>query len=115
MILPPEIPKRLREAASFLPAMAEGEAAWRRKDALRVIESLKTTTVPISDVTPFSFIGDIWITADPVWSLHRLHNESDIDYARRSRQEAAAFIQAWDGPEGELLFALNFPMFKDAA
>jgi hypothetical protein len=113
--LPPQIPKRLRDAASFLPEMADGEAAWRKRDALRVIESLKSTTVPISDVTPYSFIGDVWITADPVWSLHRLHNESDVDYGRRSRLEAAAFIRNWDGPAEELLFALTFPLFKDAA
>jgi hypothetical protein len=115
MRLPEQIPKRLRQDACFLPGLVDGEGAWPKDSALAVLESLKATTVAVSDVTPLSPMGEAWIASEIVWSLHRLHNESDIDYARRSRLEAAEFIEDFEGAEGDVLFALTFPMFKDAA
>ena len=78
--------------------------------ALRALDSLKATTVPVSDVTPY--LGTAWgtemrwVASDSGWSVHRLHNESDVDYARRSRREASTFIEELEDGAHELLFAL---------
>ena len=115
MRLPEEIPRKLRHAARVLPVLADGQGAWPREQALQVIDSLESTTVAISDVTPHRPLDGDWIPSSFSWSLHRKHHEADIDYARRSRQEAAEFIQADTSPSGMVLFVLTFPMFKDAA
>jgi len=120
MRLPDQIPQELRQNACSLPGpWGEEEGAWCRADALTVIGSLEGTTIPVSDVTPYRSIAwgtEIhWSVCDPVWSVHRMHNESDINYARRSRKEAAAFIAEYEDGSDELLFALTFPTWKDAA
>ena len=119
MRLPDEIPGELRQNACFPPGLGDGQGAWCREDALAVIGSLEGTTIAVSDVTPYRSIAwgtEVhWSVSDTEWSLHRMHNESDINYARRSRREAETFIAEYeDGPD-ETLFALTFPMWKDAA
>jgi hypothetical protein len=119
MPLPEQIPKHLRQSAVFLPGLIDGQGAWPKDEALRVIDSLKSTTIPVSEVTPY--LGTAWgqemhwSASDDARPVHRLHNESDVDYAHRSRGEAAAFIAELEDGGHELLFALTFPMYKDAA
>jgi hypothetical protein len=52
--------------------------------------------------------------SETVWSVHRQRSESEIDYARRSRREAVTFLGDYEDC-GDELFALTFPMWKDAA
>jgi hypothetical protein len=117
MRLPDEIPRELRQNALLLPGLVDGQGAWSKDQALEVIESLEGTTVAISDVTPYHRVAwgtELhWATSETVWSVHRLNRESDIDYARRSRRAAAAFIQECEDGGEDLLFSL--PVWKDAA
>ena len=119
MSLPDEIPGELRQNACFPPGLGDGQGAWCREDALEVIGSLEGTTIAVSDVMPYRSIAwgtEVhWSVSDTEWSLHRMYNESDIDYARRSRKEAAAFIGEYEDGHDVLLFALTFPMWKGAA
>ena len=119
MRLPDEIPRTLRQDALFLPGLGDGQGAWPRQVAIAVIEGLEGTTVAVSDVTPYRRVAwgtEIhWSISDPVWSVHRMRSESVVDYARRSRREAAEFIGEFEEGDDELLFALTFPMWKDAA
>ena len=119
MRLPDEIPRKLRLNALFLPGLLDGQGAWPREEAVEVIQSLEGTTVAVSDVTPFHRVNwgteTHWSMSETVWSVHRMNRESDIDYARRSRHEAVAFIGECEDGGDEVLFALTFPMWKDAA
>jgi hypothetical protein len=119
MRLPDEIPPRLRQDAVYLPGFGDGQGAWLREDAIAVIESLEGTTIAVSEVTPFRRVlwgtETHWSVCDTVWSVHRLHSESDVNYARRTRRESAEFIAEFTDEDDEPLFALTFPMWKDAA
>ena len=119
MRLPDEIPRELRQNALLLPGLLDGQGAWSREEALEVIESLEGTTVPVSEVTPFHRVTwgtEVhWSMSETVWSVHRQRSESEIDYARRSRREAAAFLGDYEDGTDAPLFALTFPMWKDAA
>ncbi len=115
MWLPEQIPERLRERAVFLPGFADGEGAWSRDDAIAVIGSLKSTIVPVSDVILFERAPWGYAPSHTVWSADRLPNEPDADYALRSRVGAIRFIRECEDRYDEPLFALTFPMWKDAA
>ena len=114
-LLPERIPKRLRESALFLPEFGDGEGAWSRHDALAVIESLKGSTVAVSDVVLFERVPWGFAPSESVLSIGRLPKEADADYAKRSRQGAAAFIRGCESVKDDALFGLTFPMWKDAA
>lgn len=118
MRLPDEIPRELRQNALILPGLLDGQGAWSREDALEVVASLEGTMVAVSEVTPFHRVTwgtEVhWSMSDTVWSVHRQRSESEIDYARRSRREAVAFLGDYEECADEL-FALTFPMWKDAA
>jgi hypothetical protein len=115
MRLPERIPKPLRDSASFLPELTDGEGAWPRSDALTVLESLHGTTIAISDVVLFELLSWGYVPVEPPLALHRLQNEGDADYAQRSRAAAKSFIQECTSASDGALFALTFPMWKDAA
>ena len=119
MRLPDEIPRELRQNALLLPGLLDGQAAWSREEALEVIASLEGTMVAVSEVTPYHRVAwgteMHWSMSDTVWSVHRQRSESEIDYAWRSRQEAAAFLEDYEDGADAPLFALTFPMWKDAA
>ena len=119
MRLPEDIPRKLRQNALLLPGLLDGQGAWCREEALEVIASLEGTTIAVSEVTPFHRVAwgaEVhWSMSDTVWSVHRQRSESEIDYARRSRGEAVAFLGDYEDGSDELLFALTFPMWKDAA
>ena len=115
MKLPERIPRRLRDAALSLPEMQENEGAWPRERALEVIDSLAGTTVPVSDVVVFSPVPWGYAPADTSLTIDRITYEPDADYALRSRSMAAEFIRSFEGAVEEALFALTFPVWKDAA
>ncbi|HEX5042155.1 MAG TPA: hypothetical protein VFV75_04565 [Candidatus Polarisedimenticolaceae bacterium] len=118
MRLPDAIPRDLRQNALLLPGLFDGQGAWSREEALEVIQSLEGTTVAVSEVTPYHRVTwgtEVhWSMSETVWSVHRLRSESEIDYARRSRREAVAFLGDHEDC-GDELFALTFPIWKDAA
>jgi hypothetical protein len=115
MKLPERIPKRLRESALVLPEFDDGEGAWSRDEAMDVIESLKGTTVAVSDVVVFNRILWGYAPSESALSIDRLSNESDADYSARSRLAAANFIRGSAVVNNDSLFALTFPMWKEAA
>jgi len=115
MKLPEWIPKSLRESALFLSELGDGEAAWSRSDALAVIESLKGTLVPISDVVLFEKVPWGYAPTESALSIERFPNEADADFAKRSRESAAEFIQSCTVESEDALFGLTFPMWKNAA
>lgn len=115
MKLPERIPKRLREVALFLPEFGDGEGAWSKDDALAVIDSLKSTTVAVSDVVLFVRVSWGYAPFGPSWSSDRLPNEADADYAGRSRAGAGEFIRVCEVVADDALFGLTFPVWKDAA
>jgi hypothetical protein len=115
MELPDSIPRKLRDAAIDLPEFEEGEGAWLKSDALSVIESLKGTTVAISDVVVFEKMPWGFAPGEHSWSCDRLPKEPDPDYAVRSRDTAAEYIRDCRQVPDDALFALTFPVWKDAA
>jgi len=115
MKLPEQIPKRLREMALVLPDFEEGEGAWPKDDALAVIDGLKGTIVAISDVVVWTKAPWGYAPSDLALSIERLPNEADADYAGRSRAAAGGFIRQCESGEVEPLYALTFPIWKDAA
>ncbi len=70
--------------ALVLPDFEEGEGAWRKDDALAVIDGLKGTTVAISDVVVWTRAPWGYAPSDLALSIERLPNEADADYAGRS-------------------------------
>lgn len=115
MTLPERIPKRLRERALYLPEFGDGEGAWSKDDTMAVIESLKGTTVAVSDVVLFNRAPWGYAPSEVALSIDRLPYEADADYAGRSRSEAADFVRSCGLVGDEVLFALTFPMWKGAA
>lgn len=115
MRLPERIPKSLRESALFLPEFGDGEGAWSRGDALAVIESLRGSTVVVSEVALFERVSWGYAPTESTVSIDRLHNEAEADYAKRSRAKAAEFIRDCTAVSDDALFGLTFPMWKDAA
>jgi hypothetical protein len=115
MKLPERIPRPLQESALFLPEFGDGEGAWSGAEAVAVIESLKSSTVAISEVALFERVPWGYAPSESVRSIDRLPNEGDADYATRSRTSAADFIRGCTPASDDALFALTFPMWKDAA
>ena len=115
MELPDGIPRTLRESTIVLPELEEGEGAWLKHDALALIASLKGTTVAISDIVVFEQMPWGYAPGELSWSCDRIQNEADPDYASRSRGEAADFIRSCTLVSDDALFALTFPVWKDAA
>ena len=116
MKLSDRIPKRLRDRALFFPEFDEGEGAWLKTDAMAVIESLKGTTVAVSDVVILHMApGGYPIPSDLTLFVDRFPDEADTDYAARSRSLAFEFIQNSKMVDDTTLFALTFPLWKDAA
>ena len=115
MKLPDRIPKRLRAIAVEFPEFGDGEAAWPREEAMKVIESLKGTTVAVSEVAVLDVTAWGYAWSDTGVSIDRLPSEADADYGTRSRKAAVAFIRSAELATGNRLFLLTFPMWKDAA
>ena len=115
MKLPEQIPRRLRQMALVLPEFGDGEAAWSKDDAIAVIESLKGTTVAVSDVVLFKRVPWGYAPSESSLSIDRLPTEADADYAARSRSGAADFIRDGQKVGDDTMFALTFPLWKDAA
>jgi hypothetical protein len=113
--LPDRIPKRLRDQALFFPEFDDGEGAWFKTDAMAVIESLKGTAVPVSDVEILNMAPWGYVSSDPALTVNRFPDEADADYARRSRALALDFIRVSEIVDDRTLFALTFPLWKDAA
>ncbi len=114
-MLPVQIPSRLRKLALFLPETEEEEGAWLRDDALAVIESLRGTTLAVSDIVVFGRAPGGYVPLDQECSIPRLLNEPDTDYAQRSRFIAADFIRQTKVESDQVLFAMSFTIWKDAA
>src|SRR5438093_1396909 len=112
MTLTDAIPRRLRDRALFLPEFGDGEGAWSKNDALAVIESLKGTTVAVSDVVVYDRVPWGYAPSESVLSIDRLPNEADADYAQRSRSAAAGFIRGCATAGDDALFALTLPIWK---
>jgi hypothetical protein len=113
--LPNQIPKRLRRLALFLPEFDDSEGAWFKVDAIAVIESLKGTAVPVSNVVIFNIVPGGYVPSVVVLEVERFHNESDSDYAERSHSLALNFIRASGIVDSKTLYAFTFPLWKDAA
>ena len=60
-------------------------------------------------------VGSCSHVAEARGSFAALPNEADADYAGRLRLAAADFIRGCDAVGDDALFALTFPMWKDAA
>jgi hypothetical protein len=80
-----------------------------------VLESLKGTTVAVSEVVIFNSTPLGYAPSEFSVSIDRRPNEADADYAGRARSTAADFIRGCGIVPDASLFALTFPMWKDAA
>lgn len=114
-MLPEQIPHNLRKLALFLPGMEEGEGAWPQGEALAVVDSLRGTTLAVSEVVVFESAPGGYVPLDRELSISRLPDEPDTDYARRSRSAAAEFIRTCAVDPGQALFAMTFQTWKEAA
>ncbi len=114
MTLPDRIPKRLRKRAIVLPQLAEGEGAWSQEDALAVVGSLEGSLVSVSEVVVFDRAPWGFEPTGEGLSVDRRPNEGDADYASRSRSAAAEFVGGHESGY-DVLFALTFPSWKEAA
>lgn len=115
MNLPDQIPKRLFDSAQFLPEFDDNEAAWIKTDAMAVIKSLDGTNIAVSDVIILNMTPWGYIQSAPALSARRFPNEADSDYSARSRSLALDFIRDSKPADDRTLFAMKFPLWKDAA
>jgi len=99
----------------LLPEFDDGTGAWSKDDAIAVIASLKSTTVPVAEVVLYEQVPGGHRPSESAWWADRLPNEPDADYAQRSRLGAVEFIRQCEVATEGALFALTFPMWKDAA
>jgi len=115
-MLPREIPERLRSLGIPLENQDVDDLAWNKADALDVIDSLKGTKVAIlgGDVyrsEPWGFVP-----AYDNWTCIRMEGELASEYARRTRQVAATFVQEYDDDQASnVFFALRFSTQQEAA
>ena len=61
---------------------------------MAVIESLKGSTVVVSEVVLFERVSWGYAPSESALSTDRLPNEAEADYARRSRERATDFIRS---------------------
>jgi len=115
MRLPPEIPDELATLAVGLPDLVDGEGAWTRGDALAVVESLRGTTVAVSDVILYEPAPWGYAATETEWHVDRAPNEPDTEYSLRTRSGASEFIRSCESAFERALFVLTFPWMKDAA
>lgn len=115
MKLPDEIPKRLRNLAIVLKEFDDGEGAWFKADAVAVIESLKGTTVSISNIMILIEAPDGYMPSGLRLFIERFPNEADTDYAERSHAISLNFIRDSETINDKTLFALKFSLEKKAA
>jgi len=113
--LPDQIPKQLRDLAQFLPEFEDNEGGWFKGDAIAVLGSLEGTNIAISEAAIFNSAHGGYTQTVPGLSIHRFPNEADADYSVRSRSLALVFIQDYNADDDKTLFALAFPLWKDAA
>ena len=98
-----------------IPELEDGEGAWSRADAMELIAALKGSPVVVSRVVVFNQAPWGYVPSELALSTDRLPNEPEVDYAARSRTVAADFVRNWQGDESNTLFALTFPLWRDAA
>jgi hypothetical protein len=116
MRLPDAIPSKLRFVAISLKDLGLGEVAWRARDALAVIESLRGTPVAITGADLYRV--EAWGIAPLTegWHCDRLRGEMASQYAERSRGLAAECIADREARSGqEVVYALLFTLQQDAA
>jgi hypothetical protein len=97
---------QLQQAAISLDSMGVENLAWRKGDALKVVEALKYSDWAVLG-------GDVVRKADILeytydnWSCDPLPNEIQQAYVVRSHDEAASYIRGYKIQEGfQILFAL---------
>jgi hypothetical protein len=114
--LPSEIPEALRSVGVSLERLGLDGIAWSRDDALQVIASLDGTIIAVTEGEVFT--SERWglLPAGEAWSCDRIRNESTFDYAARSQERAASFIEEYqhEGP-ADVFFALQFSDQDEAA
>jgi len=115
MELPDEIPRELALLAVEIGGLEEGEGAWTRLDALKVLGSLAGTLVAVDSVTLFAPTPGGHAPTDKAWYGDRRPNEPDPDYARRTQVGARQFITDHPGEHDAQLFVIGFPLTKGAA
>jgi len=93
-----------------LPDLVDGEGAWTRVDALTVVESLRGTTVAVSDVVVYGLAPWAYAPTESAWHEDRLPNEPDTEYSLRTRVGASEFIRSCESSSGGALFVLTFPL-----
>jgi hypothetical protein len=115
MNLPDEVPEDLRLLAVEIEGLDDGEAAWTRTDALKVLGSLAESLVAIDSVTLFEKSPWGFAPTERAWYGDRRANELDPDFAERTQRRARQFITDHPVDDDDCLFVICFPMTKDAA
>lgn len=101
----PQLSPALRTAARLLHAHGIGDPAWRREDALAVLDCLDGTPVIVLGSDVYRIDGEHPVPAYDNWSCEPLPGESAADYAGRSRERAREYIHAYPR-KGDPWFAL---------
>lgn len=113
MTLPPELPRRIRQLAIQPAGLPEGDWAWVRDSALAALQALTGTAIAVfqveSYVMPFGQPEALPTGRRRTWGYDR--GELALQFAERSRQQAAEFINAGAADE---LFVLWFSGQDDA-
>jgi hypothetical protein len=113
MSLPPYLPRRASQRAMQPPGLPPGDLAWARDDALALLTALEGTPIAVLQadayVLPYGQ-QEVIHTGRRVSYFYQL-GERASDFARRSRQSAAEFINAGASDE---LFVLIFSDQDDA-
>ena len=113
--LPRRIPRRLRHEAIHLDGFDPSEAAWSKEDALEVVASLQNTNVVIAEVTVVVRTPLNEFVADGSWVPEPSRGELGTEYAARTQRGAADFIAKHDAAGVDAVFALRFPLRREAA
>ena len=112
--IPKDIPTKLIQSAISSPDFQINEYGWTVPEALEVLQSLEWSKVAIRGLQEYKRDATGFIPAVFNWDSARAFGESEIAYARRSRQEAINFIKEHSTDEIEII-ALQFSLQDSAA
>jgi len=94
------------ELAVAAPGLPEGVRGWTTESARLALDSLRSTKVAVVAIDVYDRVVWGFAPSGESWTCHRKVGEPALEFASRSREETAAWIDAF--PRQDVLFAIEF-------